>query len=157
MKRCRKCLEEKSDAEFSKCSTKKDGLWIYCRTCDNLRNRNWYATPEGMAASKQKVSNYRKTEAGILQNRNACKRYKNSDRGRAWLANSIKTKREEYRARWRVKSALKSGLLNKKPCEICGKSHTVHAHHEDYSRPLNVVWLCSFHHKQRHRQLDIMI
>lgn len=41
-------------------------------------------------------------------------------------------------------------------CETCGKTPTdrsiIHAHHDDYSRPLHVRWLCASCHKRHHLQ-----
>lgn len=51
-----------------------------------------------------------------------------------------------------VYQARRKGLLVAKPCERCG-SQKVQAHHEDYSKPLEVVWLCQAHHTARHREL----
>ncbi|MCJ8053878.1 hypothetical protein GB928_018640 [Shinella curvata] len=50
-----------------------------------------------------------------------------------------------------VRSALKKGLLNKEPCEVCG-AENVDAHHDDYSRPGVVRWLCRLHHRHHHMQ-----
>lgn len=44
---------------------------------------------------------------------------------------------------------MKSGSITRKPCEICGAEES-EAHHEDYSRPLHVIWLCDTHHKEAH-------
>ena len=55
---------------------------------------------------------------------------------------------ERMQARNKVEYAVKHGLLQKQPCFICGAE--AEAHHPDYSRPLDVVWLCSSHHKQAH-------
>ncbi|OPZ65620.1 MAG: hypothetical protein BWY85_00441 [Firmicutes bacterium ADurb.Bin506] len=52
------------------------------------------------------------------------------------------------RARQKVRTALKSGRLTRQPCH-CG-STTVEAHHHDYSKPLDVVWLCRTHHAELH-------
>ena len=52
-------------------------------------------------------------------------------------------------ARWLVNRAIKSGKLVKQPCEVCG-SPEVHAHHDDYSKPLDVRWLCQLHHTEHH-------
>lgn len=52
----------------------------------------------------------------------------------------------------KVQRALKSGLLERQNCEVCG-ALKVDAHHDDYSKPLEVIWLCREHHKQRHKQL----
>ncbi len=40
--------------------------------------------------------------------------------------------------------------LPKKPCELCGSTEFIHKHHEDYSKPLDVVYLCAAHHKELH-------
>ena len=45
-----------------------------------------------------------------------------------------------------VNNAVRAGRLTKQPCEVCGKL-TVEAHHDDYSEPLEVRWLCNMHHK----------
>lgn len=50
--------------------------------------------------------------------------------------------------------ALKWGKL-KKPnkCSTCSKSGTVVAHHEDYTKPLVVKWVCDSCHVKRHHQI----
>ena len=52
-----------------------------------------------------------------------------------------------------VRKAIRSGELIKQPCEICGTLDKIHAHHEDYSNPLDVRWLCSRHHSLLHSYL----
>jgi hypothetical protein len=52
----------------------------------------------------------------------------------------------------KVLRAIKNGSLKKEPCCMCG-SIMVHAHHDDYSKPLDVMWLCSVHHSARHTYL----
>jgi hypothetical protein len=54
-KKCACCDRVKPSAEFSKNSTKKDGLWIYCKECDALRNRGWRKdNPDKHRARKSK-------------------------------------------------------------------------------------------------------
>ena len=36
------------------------------------------------------------------------------------------------------------------PCEVCGSDNHIHRHHSDYKKPLDVMFLCSKHHKQWH-------
>jgi ribosomal protein S27AE len=53
------------------------------------------------------------------------------------------------RARYEVRKALRNGTLKKQPCVICGNP-TAEAHHEDYSKPLDVKWLCHDCHDDVH-------
>jgi hypothetical protein len=51
-------------------------------------------------------------------------------------------------ARGKVNRAVYYGELVRQPCEVCGATEGVEAHHEDYSKPLDVNWLCPTHHKE---------
>ncbi|GAG03219.1 unnamed protein product, partial [marine sediment metagenome] len=42
-----------------------------------------------------------------------------------------------------------SGRLKRGKCLVCGDEKT-EAHHEDYSKPLEVKWLCKKHHSELH-------
>lgn len=57
--------------------------------------------------------------------------------------------REHHEARWQVARALAAGRLTRSACEVCGEAR-VHAHHDDYSKPLDVRWLCPTHHREHH-------
>lgn len=57
-----------------------------------------------------------------------------------------------------IEKAVAKGTLIPKPCEVCGESprrsdgaRMVHAHHDDYSKPLEVRWLCQKHHHEWHK------
>lgn len=54
-----------------------------------------------------------------------------------------------------VSRAIKSGkLIRSLICETCGKPPTgpwkIHGHHDDYSKPLDVRWLCTWCHHDHH-------
>ncbi len=55
---------------------------------------------------------------------------------------------ERHRARMAAHSATQSGRLVRQPC-FCGVTRA-EGHHPDYSRPLEVEWLCRRHHVERH-------
>ena len=57
-------------------------------------------------------------------------------------------------ARAAVRRALRSGELVRESCRFCGAVHNIDAHHEDYSNPLEVWWLCRSCHKRRHAELN---
>lgn len=60
--------------------------------------------------------------------------------------------KQKIAAHRKVANALKHGLLVKQLC-VCGSSKVI-AHHPDYTKPLEVLWLCELHHKQWHREMD---
>ena len=50
----------------------------------------------------------------------------------------------------KVHNAILTGQIIKKPCEKCG-AEPAEAHHCDYNKPLEVIWLCKKHHAEWHR------
>lgn len=81
--------------------------------------------------NSEKMKKYRATKKGNLVLRNLVKKYEKNN--------------PEKRSAWNISKNLKKQL----PCEVCGKLPT-HKHHEDYSKPKEVVYLCAYHHKQLH-------
>lgn len=62
---------------------------------------------------------------------------------------------DKYMAQRMLVAAVASGFLRALPCEVCGDKKT-DGHHEDYSKPLDVRWLCRTHHQRRHAELKAM-
>ena len=59
--------------------------------------------------------------------------------------------RLKFEARAKVTNSLKVGTLSRLPCEVCGVLKA-QAHHDDYSKPLDVRWLCRDHHSAFHKE-----
>jgi hypothetical protein len=59
---------------------------------------------------------------------------------------------EKYRAWNLAQAALRAGRIVKGPCEVCGTREDVQKHHDDYSRPLEIRWLCRAHHAEHHNR-----
>lgn len=58
---------------------------------------------------------------------------------------------DQQRAHKAVRYALSVDRLTRpETCEACGRRGKPDAHHEDYSRPLDVRWLCRRCHKRVH-------
>lgn len=58
--------------------------------------------------------------------------------------------------RIKLNYAVKIGKVTKSPCVICGDEKS-QGHHEDYSKPLEVIWLCRKHHIERHKEIDAFL
>jgi hypothetical protein len=151
MKTCRfGCNEVLPVDRFGKCRTYADGLNQTCKEC--LKKKN--STPERKLAKKLNDAKYSKTERGKLRIRKGKERYKGTEKfvaaGRRGTAKHKKKYPEKNRARVLVGRAIVDGRLVRQPCEVCGDQKS-HAHHEDYSKPLDVMWLCHKHHIALHR------
>lgn len=59
---------------------------------------------------------------------------------------------EKWAARRQVRDAVRAGRLVKLPCSHCGDARS-NGHHEDYAKPLDVVWLCRKCHDAEHAAL----
>ena len=65
----------------------------------------------------------------------------------------LQVKRYPIRVKARQKKYyhLKKGNISPEPCGVCGTLSSIEAHHPDYSEPLEIVWLCSVHHRELHQ------
>jgi hypothetical protein len=138
-KKCFKCLTFKPLNEFYKHSEMADGHVNKCKECN-----------------KNDVNQHRK---------NNLERIREYDRKRGKLPHRLQLATEVTRA-WRaedkrrniahgaVAKAIKNGNLIRQPCIRCGAEKS-EGHHEDYDKPLEIMWLCAPCHKQRHKELKL--
>lgn len=135
MKRCYVCEEVKPLDEFYAQPTSKDGRASKCKNCHK----------------KAMADNRRDNPAVRERDRERAKR---PDRIAHSKRNTQRWRQENpdaYRAQNAVNNALRDGRISKEPCAICGSTDGVHAHHKDYARPLDVVWLCARCHHRLHK------
>jgi hypothetical protein len=57
----------------------------------------------------------------------------------------------QARAVTALNNAIKNGRVQRQSCCICGQP--AEGHHVDYSRSLNVIWLCDMNHRQVHNHV----
>lgn len=79
----------------------------------------------------------------------------NIDRIRAWDRSRKKQRslkpypKNQRDASVKINRAIRDGKISRKPCVICGKAKA-EGHHQDYSKPYDVIWLCPEHHRRLH-------
>lgn len=146
---CTKCLIEKTLNNFHNEKVKKDGKKNVCKMCIDITRKIHYAKNRDEILKKAKeyaIKNYEKKKIRRKNNPDKLDPIKANARSRRWeVAN-----KDKKRAHYAVRRAIKSGKLTKKPCTVCGRYDDVEAHHEDYSKKLDVLWLCPQHHKDVH-------
>jgi len=73
---------------------------------------------------------------------------------REWRKTNTVNEKQRLRgiARSLLKVHIKRGKIEKQPCIQCGEIN-VEGHHWDYSKPLDVIWLCKTHHNEVHAYL----
>lgn len=121
---CVKCGETKESVEFS---PRKDGATGFNRQCRKCR----IYIP------------VRKEDRTEEQNEKLKK---------AWRKRNDK-KTDEVKARALLRNAVRNGDMTKPLiCESCGSRGLMHGHHDDYSKPLDVKWLCKTCHVDIHKQ-----
>lgn len=59
------------------------------------------------------------------------------------------------KARSDLNHAVNQGKIFRQTCLKCGAEKT-EAHHQDYTKPLNVMWLCDYHHHQIHKNPELL-
>ena len=128
MKTCRKCGEQRPLDDFYVHPKMADGHLNACKAC-----------VKGAVRADRRV-NDRVREYD---------RKRGSRRPHAATQEYRAKNPEAYQAHTAVSNAVRDGRLRKEPCLFCGEAR-VHGHHRDYSKPLEVVWLCAKCHHRLH-------
>jgi hypothetical protein len=133
---CISCNKTQSLESYYKHSGMANGHLSKCKECckrDNRLNREKNLKRYRMYDRKRFHENKERREYSYKKSREHRIKFPKKNKARQAVSNAIRDKR-----------------LTRKPCQICG-SMQVEAHHEDYNKPLDVIWLCSGHHGDLHR------
>lgn len=136
---CKKCGRELLITEFNWANKAKGKRQQMCRKCFSEYNKARYA--KNPDKYKQDVKTYKKNNPKkVLETR----------------LSTNKKHPTKQNAQKCVDAALIAGVIVRPDhCYGCGCSsdeHRIEAHHHDYSKPLDIVWLCT----SCHRKLDNM-
>jgi hypothetical protein len=134
MKKCKGCGELKYISEFYEHPATKDGHLGSCKEC-----------------KKKYARSYEKTDAGkLVEKRRNSKPERQSNIAKTTRAWQIENP-EKRLAHSRLWHAIYDGrVVRKTTCDDCGVTGKIVAHHEDYTKALDVDWLCSPCHGKRH-------
>jgi hypothetical protein len=126
MRACAGCGETSPDRFYA--SIRK-----WCRACWCAHVRRHRRTQEGPRLSDRKRNKTAKRKKHLAEN------------AKQWRAKNP----DKYKAQTALNNALRDGRVKREPCLFCGADH-VHGHHTDYSKPLDVHWVCPRCHHRLH-------
>lgn len=133
MKRCGKCGVEKTLDSFHRDKSRKDGRHPYCAVCQTAKASLW--CKENRDRARVNVKRYKSRHRKEI-----------ADRNRAYDA----ANREKRAAHSAAHVAVKDGRIKRrKKCQRCWRP-AAHMHHADYTKPLDIEWLCHFCHRKVH-------
>ena len=165
---CYKCKRPLPIDRFGSNHSKRDGLSTECRECKRAQDRQYFHN--NREACLTRMAEYRLEHREELRAR--ALEYSRSTRGRE--VNNVAKRRYYYKhhdvclarmklhrqinaakyiARYTISNAVKLGKVTRpNTCSACNKPCNVHAHHDNYSKPLDVRWLCRKCHGRIHRK-----
>ena len=98
--------------------------------------RGWYRQPGNADKVRTWVKRYRQENAEIVRAKDRARGFRETDPQKTWARNATRVLRREPH-----------------DCEKCG-AEGAHAHHDDYTKPLDVRWLCRTCHGIEHRTYE---
>ncbi len=149
-KQCFKCGALLPLSCFYKHKKMADGYLNKCKECTKRDVKNNYKE------NKEHYKEYDKIRDQSEERKEMKRKYQQTEKGKEamkrsrdkWQGSNPKKRHAEIM----VGNAIRDGKLVKQPCEVCGRSERVHAHHCDYDKPLDVMWLCPICHRAWHNE-----
>lgn len=161
-KQCSTCKAYKLFNSFHRCDQAKDKLMYSCKECVSARsgvyNETTRSNPEKHKREKELKrilysSNVKNPEFVEKYKKKSKDRLISKEQARIYQYNHISKNPDKIRARNLAMKAIRRGDIVRLPCEVCGDELS-EAHHDDYSKPLQVRFLCKIHHMEHHRKYD---
>jgi len=145
---CKKCgITKKKDA-FSK-------GYKTCKSCRSEIERHRYTLNKEHILTSKKEYYIENQEKICLQK----KEYRNNNKSKLRKIDNDRYYRDKDKriAVSKLKYAVDSGMFERpNKCSKCQIECKPHGHHTDYSKPLDVVWLCEECHLKEHGRMVVL-
>jgi transposase-like protein len=107
-------------------------------------------------ANLEKIQAYDKARANAPHRVQARKEYVTTENGKQARQKANANYRKKYPMKYAAhvitRNHIRDGkLVPWKICSACGSTEKIEGHHDDYTKPLDVRWLCESCHKDWHR------
>jgi ribosomal protein S27AE len=128
---CKDCGQNKPEDAFYKHPAMARGILNQCKECKKAYQRTHHQLKMKDPAwvTKERARQVAKVCSPV---------------GMARMRRYRKEYPERYAAHRTLNHAVRDGkIIKPETCERCGLTERLHGHHADYSRPLEVEWLCA--------------
>ena len=150
-KKCSKCGETKPISLFNRDVAKRDGIRSDCKACQAVSRAAHYRSHRNEECENTRMYYLGREEEKKVKMR--VWRDKNRERIATYARIRYHQTPEAMKARRMVRDAKSRGELIPCPCENCGATDKTEAHHDDYSKPLEIRWLCKSCHMRLHGEI----
>lgn len=146
MKTCNKCHASLDESAFYKHKQTRDRLDPTCKECKKSYQRAYgigrYASDaEWVIMRREKGREYARSKKPNYE------RVRHS----GYVKTTASRNPQKFAAQVLFRNAVSRGAIERQPCEVCGRKGQ--GHHDDYSKPFEVRWLCPKHHAEHHVKL----
>jgi len=150
MKVCRECSQEKPLEEFYKHAKMADGRLNKCIEC--VKDR----VSKHREDNLEKAREYDRKRSLLPHRVEARKEYQQTEEGKVAKKRAMQSYRKRYPLKYAAhvvtQNYIRDGKLKtSESCSVCNSTESIEGHHDDYTKPLEVRWLCVKCHKEWHR------
>jgi hypothetical protein len=154
MKRCPGCERILEKTHFTKCVTAEYGIDTYCKRCHNMKQRRYHSAHRDIVNKKERArarERYLANPDSMRVKQAEYRKQFKSMHGISINQRKMQLQPEKVRARRNLRKAVERGRIAKPAfCQICLTACNPHGHHDDYSAPLAVRWVCQACHSVIH-------
>lgn len=149
-KECRICKKIKHLEEFSRSKTGKYGYDAQCKKCRYARTGRAYFL-KNKEKCYENAAKWNKKNRGVV-NKRTRERYAID---KTHIIERDRRHAEKKKAQHLVQTYVNRGkIIKPKICSICNcESKRIEGHHADYSKPLEIIWVCNPCHHNIHKSL----
>jgi len=153
-KECRKCESELPIDNFYKNKCTIDGYENSCKPCRLDRMAKHYI--ENSEEVLERQAKWRSENINLVRERSRARSAKYNKANKEKMSEYKRKQRQQhpqrYKAQCMANNAVQAGKIKLQPCEKCGSESSVEKHHDDYSLPLSVRFLCCICHSAWHKE-----
>ena len=172
MQKCTRCEIEKELSEFHRRSQRSRGYNTICKLCLNSRrnesvekNREKFRKQANDFYYRNREKQLAKVKAWWSSLSEERKQQVRDKKKKRFHASPEQKRRKlhytqnvydkkKFKANKILNDAVRKGMFKPRECTVCKQEKKLDGHHNDYSKPLDVIWVCRKCHSDIHKKKE---